>query len=163
MNEALRKTLKKLRLSGLLESLEIRLQEAAGHGLSHGEFLELILQDELAVRGDRQLAATGQGGRSSASGRPWTTSTGRSTRRSSEADLRPGDLPVPPRGAGRALAGPAGSGQELPGPGDRLPGDQGRVHGALPLDLRPGPRLPARRGAWAGGQGADASISSPTC
>jgi hypothetical protein len=37
--------LKKLRLSGLLESLEVRLQEAAGHGLSHGEFLELILQD----------------------------------------------------------------------------------------------------------------------
>src|SRR3984957_13398490 len=55
MNEALRKTLKQLRLSGLLESLEIRLQEAAGHGLSHSEFLELILQDELAVRSDRQL------------------------------------------------------------------------------------------------------------
>jgi DNA replication protein DnaC len=55
MNEALRKTLKQLRLSGLLESLEIRLQEAAGNGLSHGEFLELILQDELAVRSNRQL------------------------------------------------------------------------------------------------------------
>jgi DNA replication protein DnaC len=55
MNEALRKTLKQLRLSGLLESLEIRLQEAAGHGLSHGEFLELILQDELAVRANRQF------------------------------------------------------------------------------------------------------------
>jgi DNA replication protein DnaC len=55
MNEVLRSTLKKLRLSGLLESLEVRLQEAAGHSLSHGEFLELILQDELAVRSDRQL------------------------------------------------------------------------------------------------------------
>jgi DNA replication protein DnaC len=55
MNDALRNALKKLRLSGLLECLEIRLQEAAGHGLSHLEFLELILQDELAVRGDRQL------------------------------------------------------------------------------------------------------------
>ncbi len=55
MNDALRTTLKKLRLSGLLESLEVRLQEAAGHGLSHVEFLELILQDELAVRADRQL------------------------------------------------------------------------------------------------------------
>jgi DNA replication protein DnaC len=55
MNESLRRTLKKLRLSGLLESLEIRLQEAAGCGLSHGEFLELILQDELMVRDDRQL------------------------------------------------------------------------------------------------------------
>jgi DNA replication protein DnaC len=47
--------LKQLRLSGLLESLEIRLQEAVGHGLSHGEFLELILQDELAVRANRQF------------------------------------------------------------------------------------------------------------
>ncbi len=55
MNDALRGALKKLRLSGLLEGLEIRLQEAAGHGLSHIEFLELILQDELAVRSDRQL------------------------------------------------------------------------------------------------------------
>ena len=55
MNEALRKTLKQLRLSGLLESLEIRLQEAAGHGRSHAEFLELIVQDELAVRGNRKL------------------------------------------------------------------------------------------------------------
>src|SRR6476660_2250736 len=55
MNDALRMTLKKLRLSGLLESLEVRLHEAAGHGLSHGEFLELILQDELTFRADRQL------------------------------------------------------------------------------------------------------------
>lgn len=55
MNDALRSALKKLRLSGLLEGLEVRLQEAAGHGLSHLEFLELILQDELAVRSDRQL------------------------------------------------------------------------------------------------------------
>jgi DNA replication protein DnaC len=54
MNDALRHALKKLRLSGLLECLEIRLQEAAGHGLSHLEFLELILQDELAVRGNRK-------------------------------------------------------------------------------------------------------------
>ena len=55
MNDDLRSALKKLRLSGLLEGLEVRLQEAAGHGLSHLEFLELILQDELAVRSDRQL------------------------------------------------------------------------------------------------------------
>jgi len=55
MTESLRSALKHLRLSGLLDSLEVRLQEAAGHGLSHAEFLEMILQDELAVRGDRQL------------------------------------------------------------------------------------------------------------
>jgi hypothetical protein len=42
--------LRQLRLSGLLQSLEVRLQEAAASRLSHGEFLEIILQDELQVR-----------------------------------------------------------------------------------------------------------------
>jgi DNA replication protein DnaC len=51
----LQKTLRKLRLSGLAQSLEVRLQEASGNGLNHLEFLELILQDELAVRADRLM------------------------------------------------------------------------------------------------------------
>jgi DNA replication protein DnaC len=55
MNESLQTTLKKLRLSGLAQSLEVRLQEATGNHLTHGEFLELILQDELLVRNDRQI------------------------------------------------------------------------------------------------------------
>ena len=55
MNESLQTTLRKLRLSGLAQSLDVRLQEAASHSLSHAEFLELILQDELAVRADRQM------------------------------------------------------------------------------------------------------------
>ena len=55
MNESLQSILKKLRLSGLAQSLDVRLQEAAGHSLSHAEFLELILQDELAVRTDRLI------------------------------------------------------------------------------------------------------------
>lgn len=55
MNESLRTTLKQLRLSGLAESLDVRLAEAAGHGLNHAEFLELILQDELAVRANRLM------------------------------------------------------------------------------------------------------------
>jgi len=55
MNDSLITALKQLRLSGLLQSLDVRLQEAAGHHLNHAEFLELIVQDELAVRGDRQL------------------------------------------------------------------------------------------------------------
>jgi DNA replication protein DnaC len=55
MTEPLTKALKQLRLSGLLESLEVRLQEAASHHLNHAEFLELILQDELVVRAERQL------------------------------------------------------------------------------------------------------------
>jgi len=55
MNNPLYEAARKLRLSGLIASLEIRLQEAASHGLSHAEFLELVLQDELAVRDDRRL------------------------------------------------------------------------------------------------------------
>jgi DNA replication protein DnaC len=53
LKDSLVRALKQLRLSGLLESLEVRLQEAAGHSLNHAEFLELILQDELAVRTHR--------------------------------------------------------------------------------------------------------------
>ena len=55
MTGSLRTALKQLRLSGLLESLEVRLHEAAGNNLNHAEFLELLLQDELAVRSDRQV------------------------------------------------------------------------------------------------------------
>src|SRR6266513_6447622 len=49
-------TLKQLRLSGLAQTLSVRLQEAGANRLSHGEFLELILQDELNVRQQRMLA-----------------------------------------------------------------------------------------------------------
>jgi DNA replication protein DnaC len=55
MPAALTAALKKLRLSGLLQTLEVRVQEAASHGLSHAEFLELIVQDELLVRSDRTV------------------------------------------------------------------------------------------------------------
>ncbi len=54
MNDAMQTTLRMLRLSGLAQTLEVRLQEAAGNGLNHLEFLELVLQDELAVRADRR-------------------------------------------------------------------------------------------------------------
>jgi DNA replication protein DnaC len=55
MTEALQTALKKLRLSGLAPSLDVRLQEATANHLSHAEFLELVLQDELAVRQDRLI------------------------------------------------------------------------------------------------------------
>ena len=55
MNASLTTALKQLRLSGLLETLDVRLQEAAGHQLHHAEFLELILQDELMVRSQRLI------------------------------------------------------------------------------------------------------------
>ena len=55
MTSALLTTLKKLRLSGLAESLEIRLHEAATSGLNHRDFLELLLQDELLLRNQRLI------------------------------------------------------------------------------------------------------------
>lgn len=56
MNPQIMSNLKRLRLSGLASTLEIRLQEAAGNQLNHLEFLELIINDEMAVRGDRAIA-----------------------------------------------------------------------------------------------------------
>lgn len=55
MNERLQSALVQLHLSGLAQSLDVRLTEAAGHQLNHAEFLELILQDELLVRQQRQI------------------------------------------------------------------------------------------------------------
>ena len=51
----LQTTLRQLKLSGLAASLEVRLQEAAGHQLGHAEFLEVLVQDEVHVRADRQI------------------------------------------------------------------------------------------------------------
>jgi DNA replication protein DnaC len=55
MNDRLQSQLRALRLSGLARTLDVRLQEAAGNQLSHAEFLELILQDELLIRHERFL------------------------------------------------------------------------------------------------------------
>jgi len=55
MNPQLKVHLKRLKLSGLLSTLEMRLNEAVGNQLSHDEFLELILNDEIAVREDRAI------------------------------------------------------------------------------------------------------------
>jgi len=55
MHDQLRTTLRQLRLSGLGASLDVRLQEAQANKLSHLEFLELIFQDEVAVREHRTI------------------------------------------------------------------------------------------------------------
>ena len=56
MKNSVLDTLKRLRLSGMARSMELRLQEARGNSLTAEEFLELILQDELHVRGERLIA-----------------------------------------------------------------------------------------------------------
>lgn len=48
--------LKKLRLSGVLESLELRIQQAVEDELSHSEFLLRLLQDEADRRDANQLS-----------------------------------------------------------------------------------------------------------
>lgn len=55
MNPQLQTALKRLRLSGLLSTLEVRLAEAVGNQLPHDEFLELIVGDEIAIRDDRAI------------------------------------------------------------------------------------------------------------
>jgi len=55
MNPNLTQSARKLRLSGLLSSLELRLQEARTHQLPHEQFLELIFQDELNIRQQRLI------------------------------------------------------------------------------------------------------------
>ena len=56
MNPKLSECLKKLRLSGMAETLDVRLQEATANRLDYAEFLELVLADELAVRQERLIA-----------------------------------------------------------------------------------------------------------
>lgn len=55
MNDRLQSALRKLRLSGLARTLDVRIQEATGHKLNYVEFLELIFQDELLVRSERLI------------------------------------------------------------------------------------------------------------
>jgi DNA replication protein DnaC len=56
MTNTLKQHLKKLRLSGLLSSLEVRLHEAEANRLPYAEFLELLFQDEINIRHQRLLA-----------------------------------------------------------------------------------------------------------
>ena len=55
MNNTLKQHARTLRLSGLLESLELRLQEAEANRLPYAQFLELLFQDEINVRHQRLL------------------------------------------------------------------------------------------------------------
>ena len=48
--------LKHLRLSGILETLDVRHRQAVDEQWSYGEFLERLLQDEVERRGQKQLS-----------------------------------------------------------------------------------------------------------
>lgn len=51
----LQDTLKRLKLSGMGRTLELRLQEAGANRLSHLEFLELVLADEMNMREQKRI------------------------------------------------------------------------------------------------------------
>src|SRR5438105_14605043 len=56
MNNTLKQHAQTLHLSGLLDSLELRLQEAEANRLPYAQFLELLFQDEINVRHQRMIA-----------------------------------------------------------------------------------------------------------
>jgi len=56
MNTHLAASLKQLRLPGMRENFSIRLIEAQAAQLGHEQFLELLVDDELALRNDRKTA-----------------------------------------------------------------------------------------------------------
>ena len=56
MQNQLHSKLKELRLSGMITSLDVRLQEARANRLDYPEFLELLIYDEMAARKDRRIA-----------------------------------------------------------------------------------------------------------
>lgn len=56
MNPQLAQRLRHLRLSGMAEALPVRLQQARTGNVPHLEFLELLVEDELARRADRLFA-----------------------------------------------------------------------------------------------------------
>src|SRR5688572_12672824 len=49
--------LKKLRLSGVLQTIDLRTRQAVDDSLSHGEYLYRLLHDEVERRDSKQLEA----------------------------------------------------------------------------------------------------------
>ena len=55
MNDTFHTALKRLQLSGMAQTLDVRWPEAVGNGFNHTGFLELILQDELTIRAEQLM------------------------------------------------------------------------------------------------------------
>jgi DNA replication protein DnaC len=111
MKATLTDSLKKLRLSGLLESLEVRIHEAKSGRLDYDEFLELVLQDELAIRQDRLIARRTKAAcfREQKSLEDFDWDFNRSVKRKQIHDLAAGKFLR--EGRGVLLCGPPGTGK----------------------------------------------------
>ena len=138
MNDRLKSMLRQLRLSGLSETLEIRLQEAAGHQLSQAEFLELLLQDELLVRNQRLIARRVKAAqfRELKALDDFDWSFNPSISRKQIFDLAA--CRFVRRGSRRVVPWSARNGQKFFGAGLGLCGHQAELPGAVPFDLRRG-------------------------
>ena len=146
MNDRLQSALRQLRLSGLAESLDVRLQEAAGHQLSHAEFLELILQDELLgpqSAADRPPREGGQLPRSQNARRLRLVVQSVDSRARQVFDLATCRFVREARDV--LLLGPPGTGKSFLAQAIGYQAIKQGFDRAVPFDLRRGPRLPARR------------------
>ncbi len=79
--------LKKLRLSGVLQSLELRLQQAREDSLPYEEFVFRLLSDEVERRDGKQLEQRVRRANFERTTRRWKTSTSISTRTSRKHEL----------------------------------------------------------------------------
>jgi DNA replication protein DnaC len=114
MNAPLLESLKRLRLSGMAESLEVRLQEARSNRLDHDEFLELVLQDELLVRSNRAIDRRTKKAmfRDLKTLDDFDWNFNRSVKKKQIFDLAAGHFPQTARGV--LLSGPPGTGKPQP-------------------------------------------------
>ena len=136
MKALLSDSLKRLRLSGLAASLDVRLQEAKSNRLDHVEFLELILQDELAVRQERLITrrTTAAAFREQKTLEDFDWDFNRTIKRKQIHDLAAGGFVRQHRDV--LVVGPPSVGKSFLAPGDRLGTHKIRLHGPLPFDLR---------------------------
>ena len=141
MNNTLKQHARTLRLSGLLESLELRLQEAEANRLPHSQFLELLFQDEINVRHQRLLSRRHKLAdfREVRSLDNFDFSFNPNTNRAQIYELATGHFVAQRRDV--LLVGPPGGWQKSSRTGHRPRGAQGRLPGSLPLHLRSGARI----------------------
>jgi len=127
----------KLRLSGLLGSLELRLQEAESHRLPYAEFLELLLQDELNVRNQRLIVRRNKVAsfREARSLEHFDFTFNTTINRGQVYQLATCQFVREKRDV--LLVGPPGVWQKPHCAGGGPGGGEGGLHGALPFDLRP--------------------------
>jgi DNA replication protein DnaC len=139
MKESLRDQLRRLRLSGLSETLDLRLSEAQSARLTYAEFLELILQDELLVRDHRTIMRRVKNAafRDQKTLEDFDWGFNPRIQRSQMYELATGKFIKQRRDL--LICSPPRNWQESPCAGHRVPADQARLYGVVSVDLRRGP------------------------